>query len=294
MPDPIQKVIHNLLDEAVEAASQSEWAVAARICGEIIKIDGDNAEAVQLLKAAEFNLQEPSAKSDFIDLADRTKWAKYTISAAVVSMIVLFIAAVFHLNLMLDIERNERAYYFDTSKVEPISQERIDRGDFFNILAVGLHYLTFVISIIVFLFWIKSSYRNLSIIGAVHTSCSPRWAVIWWFVPIFHLFMPYRTISELWWVSHTAVQRSYNSKNVWPAGCFFAAHIIGTGLFLLRGVLNANEMINQQQLTWFTLFGSVFSALAGSILFLFVHKVSIAQQSWFRTPNKVRRPDSAP
>ena len=52
MPDRIQQVVDSLLDEAVEAASRSNWAEVVRICGEVTNIDGDNTEAAQLLKAA--------------------------------------------------------------------------------------------------------------------------------------------------------------------------------------------------------------------------------------------------
>ena len=95
---------------------------------------------------------------------------------------------------------------------------------------------------------------------------------------------------------------------MWPAGCFFAAHIIAHGLLLSRGLLqtwyelvvrDGTEVINKginlaEYSLWLSLFSCIFAALAGNILFLFIHKVSIAQQSWFRTANKVRRPDSAP
>ena len=221
MSDRIQKIIDNLLDEAVKAASQSEWAEVARICGEIINIDGDNAEAVQLLKAAEANLQksspqtttshstshtaskqEPSAersikelqqdalernqgnpqipvmpqienttRSDFIDLADRAKWAKITIRVTLIaSAISLFISiyAIYFYNVLTNWDSLDFAKRFDFagSGITPwwsnsALMSRLATLESFQGFMWLFFAASFITSGVMFLIWLRAASKNL-------------------------------------------------------------------------------------------------------------------------------------
>ena len=108
--DRIQNIIDNLLDEAVKAASQSEWAEVARICGEVTNLDDDNSEAARLLKAAEANLKqvvvvpttakETTVRSSFIPLADRAKWAQITVGITVAALLVSIFSDIYEINFI--------------------------------------------------------------------------------------------------------------------------------------------------------------------------------------------------
>lgn len=50
--------------------------------------------------------------------------------------------------------------------------------------------------------WIFWAHANLQAIGIASFEFTPRWAVIWYFVPIANLFKPYQAMRELWHISH--------------------------------------------------------------------------------------------
>ena len=62
----------------------------------------------------------------------------------------------------------------------------------------SLYFLTFVSTAVSFCFWIHRVTRNLGPLGNTDQRFSPRWAVIWWFVPLMQLFRPYQVVREVW------------------------------------------------------------------------------------------------
>ena len=58
-----------------------------------------------------------------------------------------------------------------------------------------------IIGLIVILFWFHRANKNIHAFGAKEIT-SPRMAVIWWFVPIFHLWKPYDIAQEIWKASN--------------------------------------------------------------------------------------------
>ena len=61
-----------------------------------------------------------------------------------------------------------------------------------------LYLLTFVATVIAFLIWIHRTSKNLAALGWQNQRFSPVEALVWWFVPILWLFMPYRVMKEIW------------------------------------------------------------------------------------------------
>jgi hypothetical protein len=65
-----------------------------------------------------------------------------------------------------------------------------------------------VLTAVMFLFWIHAATRSARSLSETELRYSPRAAVVWWFVPIASLVVPYRVMANLWKVSHaTTVER---------------------------------------------------------------------------------------
>lgn len=45
--------------------------------------------------------------------------------------------------------------------------------------------------------WFYRANRNLRVLGGTELRFSPGWAVVWWFIPIANLWMPYRATVEI-------------------------------------------------------------------------------------------------
>ena len=55
---------------------------------------------------------------------------------------------------------------------------------------------------VAFLIWLFKASSNLASLGTRGQKFSPTWAVLWWFIPIAWLFMPYFVMKEIWEISH--------------------------------------------------------------------------------------------
>jgi len=56
----------------------------------------------------------------------------------------------------------------------------------------------FVAAMAAMLIWLYRASANVRVLGASNMVVSPGLAVVWWFVPIANLVMPFQTVRELW------------------------------------------------------------------------------------------------
>lgn len=54
-----------------------------------------------------------------------------------------------------------------------------------------------IVSFVLFLIWFHRAYKNLPSLGASELRFTPRWAVIWWFIPILNFWKPYQVTVEI-------------------------------------------------------------------------------------------------
>ena len=73
-------------------------------------------------------------------------------------------------------------------------QSTMDR----QVMILWTNLLAYVLTAVAFLFWIHRASANLASLGAVGQSAGPIAAILWWFVPFTHLFMPYHVAKEIW------------------------------------------------------------------------------------------------
>jgi hypothetical protein len=64
---------------------------------------------------------------------------------------------------------------------------------------------------VLFLVWLHGANRSARSLGASGLHYTPLSSVIWWFVPVANLVVPYRVTAELWKVSHAAVIEEWQS-----------------------------------------------------------------------------------
>jgi len=56
----------------------------------------------------------------------------------------------------------------------------------------------YVACVLAFFVWIFRAQQNLRLAGLDGLRFTPEWAILWFFVPIFNLVQPYRTMKQLW------------------------------------------------------------------------------------------------
>jgi hypothetical protein len=58
-------------------------------------------------------------------------------------------------------------------------------------------YISSAIEVILFLLWFYRAHRNLPALEATELRFTPRWAIIWWFIPILNFWKPYQVTLEI-------------------------------------------------------------------------------------------------
>ncbi|MGZ4074372.1 MAG: DUF4328 domain-containing protein [Bacteroidia bacterium] len=81
-------------------------------------------------------------------------------------------------------------------------------------MIVLVNALLLITSSILFLVWIYRAYENLYSLKINHLSCTPGWAVGYWFVPVISLFKPYVIVKEIWDETQAYVLPQAEKKNI--------------------------------------------------------------------------------
>lgn len=148
-----------------------------------------------------------------------------------------------------------------------------------------LFWIGYVATAIVFLFWIYRASKNLHFLNAENQQYSPRWSVIWWFVPLACFYKPYQVMNEIWKGSDPNVD--INDSISWE-GCprsplliwWWATWIM---FFFLGddGFISTSTELTEQGQIWedlFILLGFVTIFISAVLLFVLVRKISQRQE----------------
>jgi hypothetical protein len=102
----------------------------------------------------------------------------------------------------------------------------------------GAFVATNSVAAIVFLFWIHDASKSARSLenGLKYT---PRAAVIWWFIPLASLIVPYRVMAELWKVSHARPGERWRTTDTSILMPIWWTLWLGT--FVMDRIVDANE-----------------------------------------------------
>jgi len=116
--------------------------------------------------------------------------ATWTLSLLVVfglAVIAAAVSAVLEIGLLRDLQDGDAVSISETTGND--DRQRV---------VSSLYFVTFVSTAVAFCLWIHRVSRNLGPLTTEERRFSPRWAVIWWSVPLMQLFRPYQVVREVW------------------------------------------------------------------------------------------------
>ena len=153
-----------------------------------------------------------------------------------------------------------------------------------------IYWVSLVISSIAFLFWIYRASKNLSSLNWSNQEFSPKWAIIWWFVPIMWFFRPYQLMKEIWNGSDPAhvsssddpigISTSYSLLKWW-----WTTWIVSFFLVDFNDVFEPLGQDTQNQI-WGSTFsiGGLVSVLVSALLLIsIVRKITSRQEEHHKT-----------
>lgn len=145
--------------------------------------------------------------------------------------------------------------------------------------AAAAYLVVYVASAIAFLMWQHRVSTNLRRIGVHGQRFSPTWAIVWWFVPIMHLFRPYQVMSEIWRGSTATIQETWNNAPV-PGvlGVWWGLHLIGGFFGIFGWVLTDDFDLPTRASTIADMLSIVALVCDGIILIYFINRITDRQE----------------
>lgn len=92
--------------------------------------------------------------------------------------------------------------------IEPVKVFFFKRHVLLAVFVIFTSIMAIPSSIILFLFWVFRTRKNLPILNGINLKFSPAWSILVFFIPILNLFRPYQVIAETWEVSDPATTNS--------------------------------------------------------------------------------------
>ena len=120
--------------------------------------------------------------------------ANWTIALILVHIVVVL------LNIALNLSTIDQSQHIQTG--EQVNRSQAFSKETTELTILSLDLITYYSVVISFLMWVNRASKNLASIGVENQIFGPLAAVVWWFVPIASLWMPYRVVAEIWTGSH--------------------------------------------------------------------------------------------
>jgi len=140
-------------------------------------------------------MADTSSIAPFSSVHSFSKWVRifYIIS---ISLTVIFsISLLMEINLLSSM----------TKDISSVTDEEIEANDLRNLVIGIVSVPISIIALILFFIWYHKVYRNLPSLGGKELKTSPKWSVIYFFIPILWFYKPYQTTKEIWKVSDPTV-----------------------------------------------------------------------------------------
>jgi len=122
--------------------------------------------------------------ASFQSISKISKWLVNWTIASIIITVIYFIVSIATLYPSNDVESN--------------------RIDFINLFVGSINLVISFVTAIITVFWFYRANKNIHTFGAKEVS-TPRMTVIWWFVPILHLWKPYEVAQQIWKTSNPQV-----------------------------------------------------------------------------------------
>ena len=142
-------------------------------------------------------------------------------------------------------------------------------------------------SIVVFLIWVYRAYDNLDKLGITRLSCTPGWAVGYWFVPIMSLFKPFIVMKEIWDETQGYVlpeEEKHTATKSYTVGIWWTFYIINaTASYALVFATKGNESTPDglMIITKVAMFTTIFALILKIITLIMINKIVIYESRLF-------------
>lgn len=168
-----------------------------------------------------------------------------------------------------------------------ITEETANQNNIRQQVVAIVNLLLLLSSIVVFLMWVYRAYDNLTKLGINRLSCTPGWAVGYWFVPIMSLFKPFVVMKEIWDETQAYIlpeEDKHATKKSYLVGAWWTFYLInGIGSYAVVFATKGNESTPDGLMiaTKAAMFSTVFALTLKIITLIMINKVVIYESKLF-------------
>ena len=168
-----------------------------------------------------------------------------------------------------------------------VSEESAERNDMRQRASAILLVAVYVALVVAFLLWLHRAAKNLPALSnpQSHIEYTPGWAVGWFFVPLAHLFMPYKAVREVWQKSDPAIRtetdRAFTPDAASPLLLFWWLSWVAMSVIsriTSRLGRDASSIDTVRWVTWADVVGNLVGILAAALAILVVRDIDRRQE----------------
>lgn len=170
---------------------------------------------------------------------------------------------------------------FGTAKLDP------DRSEFIALIVTAAYLglaAAFFVTIVMVCKWVRRAHANLYAAGIADLEFTPRWAVIWYFIPIANLFKPYQAMQELWNTSRQLhdypTEQAPTLVRLWWSAFIGSGILTAIGFLIETGTLPAEIGITTGALI--SAAGTLLFILSANMLLQLIRDITEAQRNGLR------------
>lgn len=227
----------------------------------------------------------PSAAA-FESVRRRAGWARALLAIYIVACVATLAVSVVTLEFFNRLERGIAG----TSEEIETEANRIDAIS--GVVGIG-YLIAFVAAGVAILTWVNRSARNARIVAPEHVAISPAWAVGWNFVPVASLWMPFRSMRQVW----RASMAPENPEGAEVPGyvwiwwmCWVVSNLIANVTF--RIYMRTEPTLDELRLAGaLDTVGDALAIFGSLALWSMISRITSAQLGWSGAP-AVRRGDA--
>jgi hypothetical protein len=150
-----------------------------------------------------------------------------------------------------------------------------------------------ITTLVIFFYWFYRAYRNLPSFGARGLKFSPKWVVVYFFLPILSLYKPFQAAKEIWNASDPDVDQSdgyswqnMKAPNILAIWWIFWILSSIVGFRSLLKSFGANTFSEIVEADWYVIVANVLIIIS-NILFIFIVREIDSRQEKKRSQNNI-------
>ena len=212
------------------------------------------------------------------ELSNLTKWIRYFIYIQVIISFLSIGSGLLEYSLLSDFQSGN----YISQEQAVIDAEASDLRQ--QIIAI-VTIIVFLITLVLIYIWVYRANYNAGVLSSKRMIFSPKWSVLWFFIPIASFWKPYQVLKEIWLVSQKENEyKLMEESKILPLWWTFWVISALLGQVIFRLSLNAEGIPQLLKMNRLYMAADVIDILAAIFTFLLITNIYNFQAGFSKVP----------